>query len=85
MQDMVSTIKRICKKMIIKEVDSMLRGFLINWLESIGTELESEKPRINLLLKEVQVMIDVLTPFPDALKAIKELESEKEGVLDPQN
>ena len=71
--------------MILKEVDSMLKDFLINWFKSIRTELESEEPRINLLLKEVQVMIDILTPFPDILKAIKRLESVKEGVLDPQN
>ena len=68
--------------MTLKKVDPILRDILINWLESIGAELESEKPHIDLLLKEVQMMIDALTPFPDALKAIKELESVKEGVLD---
>lgn len=71
--------------MILKEIDSILKEFLINWFKSIRTELESEEPRINLLLKEVQVMIDILTPFPGILKAIKRLESAKEGVLDLQN
>lgn len=71
--------------MTLKKIDPVLRDVLIRWFRAIETELKFKKPNIELVLEAIQTWIEALTSFPDVLKAIKESENVKEGVLDLQN
>ena len=63
----------------MKEIDSVLRDLWLAWLKDAEAELMEEEPNTEMLLRHVQMLIEVLTPFPDVSGVLEIIEGLKEG------
>ncbi len=65
--------------MEMKEIDPVLRDLWLAWLKDAEAELMEEEPDTEMLLRHVQMLIEVLTPFPDVSGILEIIEGLKEG------